>query len=101
LKRLAPSLVADWARVAAQIQSSCRVVVKIGHASRAVTSAEFDQHGRFTVLINERCIGELLSDSRRSEDVFASPSTSEVSRMTEESQPHGGDAEIVRGVCDQ
>jgi len=27
LKRLAPSLVADWARVAAQIQSSCRVAV--------------------------------------------------------------------------
>jgi trehalose 6-phosphate phosphatase len=27
IKRMAPSLVADWARVAAQIQSSCRVVV--------------------------------------------------------------------------
>jgi trehalose-phosphatase len=39
LKRLAPSLVADWARVAAQIQSSSRIVVFLDFDGTLVTIA--------------------------------------------------------------
>src|ERR1700674_3451397 len=49
MKRKAPSLVADWARVAAQIQSSCRVVVILDFDGTLVNIAPLPDLVRLTL----------------------------------------------------